>query len=87
VHRREDDQYAAASLELQDGRRIDVGEALVSNASVWDTTALLQGGPMLHDFVEYGSALEMNDSMVHLHLGFSRRQGVLRICSTAPQRV
>ena len=76
IHRTLHPPYNAVAVECFNGRRIDVGEAVVSNASVWDTESLMQDGPMLEDFQEYGQALEMNDSMVHLHIGFERRKGV-----------
>ena len=74
----------ACSVELADGHRVHVSEAVVSNASVWDTVALLDVNQtdVLDEFEEYGDALEMNDSMLHLHLGFDRREGALcRICT------
>ena len=49
-----------------------------------DTVALLDVNQtdVLDEFEEYGDALEMNDSMLHLHLGFDRREGVLcRTCT------
>ena len=71
----------ASAIELENGRFVGVNEAVVSNASVWDTARLLcresvaraaPGGESFHD---YHAQLEMNDSMLHLHVGFKRKPG------------
>lgn len=71
----------AAAIELESGRTIGVNEAVVSNASVWDTARLLcpesaaRAAPAGETFADYHEQLEMNDSMLHLHVGFRRKEG------------
>ena len=84
VYASQTDPNLAASVVLLGGRQIHVREAVISNASVWDTASLLEDGTALPEFQEDGAALQMNESMVHLHVGFKKREGVkplLRPCS------
>lgn len=85
VHTQPGRPQEACAVETADGHRVHVSQAVVSNASVWDTVALLDVNQtdVLDDFEEYGDALEMNDSMLHLHLGFTRKDGAIATPSSA----
>lgn len=73
------DRSSATALRLSSGARLRVREAVVSNASVWDTAGLLHECEQRPEFEDYRRALQMNDSMVHLHLGFARKEGALAV--------
>ena len=78
-----DSSQSAAAVQLASGRALYVREGVVSNASVWDTANLLGSCDQLDDFDEYRGALEMNDSMVHLHVGFRRKAGAHHLMPSA----
>jgi phytoene dehydrogenase-like protein len=59
----------AAGLQLRRGGRVRARRAVVSNASVWDTLALLPAGAVPEDYRREAAAAPQTNSIVHLHLG------------------
>lgn len=79
------DGLTSTGVQLLRGRVIRARRAVVSNASVWDTARLLHGAAR-PQFAEYCSSLHMNDSMMHLHVGFRAKPGTRLTPHRAPAR-
>ncbi len=56
-------------VTLRGGQVIEAREAVVSNASVWDTLRLIPAEVLPKKFVEKRQAMPPCDSFMHLHLG------------------
>ncbi|MGB3508236.1 MAG: NAD(P)/FAD-dependent oxidoreductase [Microcoleaceae cyanobacterium] len=59
----------AVGVRLRNGKEIRASQAVISNASVWDTLKLLPEGAMPKSFREERQATPECDSFMHLHLG------------------
>ena len=64
-----DDTGAASGVRLEDGSEVRAREAVISNATVWDTRRLLPAGAAGDTFEEAFQETEECDSFMHLHLG------------------
>ena len=64
-----DEAGSAAGVLLEDGSEVRAREAVISNASVWDTRRLLPAGPAADAFEAAFRDTETCDSFLHLHLG------------------
>jgi phytoene dehydrogenase-like protein len=62
------DQGRATGVLLRSGETLQAG-TVISNASVWDTLALLPEGALPQAFVDQRQATPECDSFMHLHLG------------------
>lgn len=60
----------AVGVTLTNGKRLRARKAIVSNATVWDTSKLILSDAMLTDFKDHVAEMEMNASFMHLHLVF-----------------
>ncbi|WP_416670724.1 phytoene desaturase family protein [Egbenema bharatensis] len=61
----------AIGVRLRNGDIIRARQAVISNASVWDTLKLLPEGAMPKSFLAKRQATPECDSFMHLHLGIS----------------
>jgi len=59
----------ATGVRLRSGEMIHARQAVVSNASVWDTLKLMPAGVLPPDFVAKRQATPACESFMHLHLG------------------
>jgi phytoene dehydrogenase-like protein len=59
----------AVGVQLRNGDRIRARQAVVSNASVWDTLKLIPDAAIPDSFREQRAATPECDSFMHLHLG------------------
>lgn len=59
----------AAGVQLRHGPPIQARQAVVSNASVWDTLTLLPEGAVPPSFIAQRQQTPACDSFMHLHLG------------------
>lgn len=59
----------AIGVRLRDGAQIRARQAVLSNASVWDTLKLLPDGSVPPAFRQQRQAIPACDSFMHLHLG------------------
>jgi phytoene dehydrogenase-like protein len=59
----------AVGVRLRNGKEIRVNKAVVSNASIWDTLALIPQGILPSNFVRSRANTSKCDSFMHLHLG------------------
>lgn len=59
----------AVGVRLRSGKTIKARRAVVSNASVWDTIALLPDGSVPKEYRKRQEATPECDSFMHLHLG------------------
>ena len=59
----------ATGVRLRSGEVIEAAEAVVSNASVWDTLKLVPAGALPEKFVQKRQDMPPCDSFMHLHLG------------------
>jgi len=59
----------ASGVRLRGGEELRARRAVVSNASVWDTLALVPGGALPEKFVQRRQATPQCASFMHLHLG------------------
>ncbi len=59
----------AVGVRLRDGKEIRANKAVVSNASIWDTLALIPEGALPKNFVREKANTPECDSFMHLHLG------------------
>lgn len=59
----------ATGVRLRNGDMINAAQAVVSNASVWDTLKLMPAGTLPPKFVEKKQATPPCESFMHLHLG------------------
>ncbi|NEP61495.1 MAG: NAD(P)/FAD-dependent oxidoreductase [Symploca sp. SIO2G7] len=59
----------AIGVQLNNGQRIQAVQAIISNASVWDTLKLLPTSPKLQQFVKKRRDIPECNSFMHLHLG------------------
>ena len=60
----------ASGVITTGGKIIKARKAVVTNASVWDTAALLEGGGKIKQFQEQSLRTPQTGSFMHLHLGF-----------------
>eukprot|EP00210_Caulerpa_lentillifera_P007892 g7533.t1 len=60
----------ARGVELMNGRRVIAKQAVVSNATIWDTLNLIPDEFVLDEFRDYITQVQKNDSFMHLHLAF-----------------
>ncbi len=61
----------ATGVRLRNGDMIEATQAVVSNASVWDTLKLIPAGALPAKFVQSRQATPPCDSFMHLHLGIA----------------
>jgi phytoene dehydrogenase-like protein len=59
----------AVGVRLRNGKEIRVNKAVVSNASIWDTLALIPEGVLPQSFVQSRAKTPECESFMHLHLG------------------
>ncbi|MGK7890331.1 MAG: phytoene desaturase family protein [Leptolyngbyaceae cyanobacterium] len=59
----------ATGVRLADGRELRAREAVIANASIWDTLKLLPAGVMPPSFIQTRQATPQCASFMHLHLG------------------
>lgn len=59
----------ATGVLLRNGDRIAARQAVISNASVWDTLGLIPAAALPKKFVQKRQATPTCDSFMHLHLG------------------
>lgn len=59
----------ATGVRLRHGGTITATQSVVSNASIWDTLALIPAGALPPKFVQKRQATPQCDSFMHLHLG------------------
>ncbi len=59
----------ATGVRLRNGGTITATQAVVSNASIWDTLALIPAGALPPKFGQKRQATPQCDSFMHLHLG------------------
>ncbi|MEO1389464.1 MAG: NAD(P)/FAD-dependent oxidoreductase [Cyanobacteria bacterium J06634_6] len=59
----------ATGVRLRNGDRIQAKQAVISNASVWDTLALIPASALPEKFANKRRATPPCDSFMHLHLG------------------
>lgn len=64
----------AVGVTLRHGQTIRARQAVVSNASIWDTLPLLPPGAVPPSFVQHRQAIPACDSFMHLHLGIDATQ-------------
>ncbi|MEM6351781.1 MAG: NAD(P)/FAD-dependent oxidoreductase [Cyanobacteria bacterium P01_D01_bin.14] len=62
-------QGQAVGVQLRNGNQILARKAVISNASVWDTTKLLSEDAVPERFLEKRKSIPACDSFMHLHLG------------------
>jgi len=63
------EQGRAAGVRLRSGEILKADRAVISNASIWDTLALLPAGAVPKSFVEKRQSTPECESFMHLHLG------------------
>ncbi|NMG06328.1 carotene isomerase [Brasilonema sp. UFV-L1] len=63
------EEKRAVGVGLRGGKQIKARQAVISNASVWDTLKLLPQGVLPKQFQEQRQATPECDSFMHLHLG------------------
>ncbi|MGB3300738.1 MAG: NAD(P)/FAD-dependent oxidoreductase [Phormidesmis sp.] len=59
----------ATGVRLRSGEVIEARQAVVSNASVWDTLKLIPAGALPAKFAQRKQATPLCESFMHLHLG------------------
>ncbi|HEY9764249.1 MAG TPA: NAD(P)/FAD-dependent oxidoreductase [Trichocoleus sp.] len=59
----------ATGIQLRSGETVKARQAVISNASIWDTLKLLPDGSVPKRFVEQRQATPECESFMHLHLG------------------
>lgn len=59
----------AVGVKLRNGKVLQARQAVISNASIWDTLKLVPQGALPSRFVEQRQATPACDSFMHLHLG------------------
>lgn len=59
----------ATGVRLRNGEMINASQAVVSNASVWDTLKLMPAGVLPKKFTQARQATPLCESFMHLHLG------------------
>mmetsp|Transcript_23956 Transcript_23956/g.23009 ORF Transcript_23956/g.23009 Transcript_23956/m.23009 type:complete len:583 (+) Transcript_23956:116-1864(+) len=64
-----EDGKAAGVVMRRGGKIIRAKRAVISNASIWDTTQLLPEGALPEEVVEKKMSTPMTGSFVHLHIG------------------
>eukprot|EP01025_Chloroclados_australasicus_P044561 TRINITY_DN4839_c0_g1_i4.p1 TRINITY_DN4839_c0_g1~~TRINITY_DN4839_c0_g1_i4.p1 ORF type:complete len:560 (-),score=37.92 TRINITY_DN4839_c0_g1_i4:1081-2760(-) len=65
-----DKNNTAKIVQLRNGQQFVAKLAVVSNASAWDTLKLLPDNQVDKKYVQLVNSMEMNESFLHLHLGF-----------------
>ena len=63
------EQNQAIGVRLRNGQEIKANQAVVSNASVWDTLSLIPEGVLPKSFIQARANTPECDSFMHLHLG------------------
>jgi phytoene dehydrogenase-like protein len=63
------EQGRATGVRLRSGEVLKANQAVISNASIWDTLKLLPDGAVPKSFVEKRQATPECESFMHLHLG------------------
>jgi phytoene dehydrogenase-like protein len=63
------EQGRATGVRLRSGEVLKANQAVISNASIWDTLKLLPNGAVPKSFVEKREATPECESFMHLHLG------------------
>lgn len=64
------DKNRAIGVELSNGKKLFAKQAIISNATIWDTKNLIPQDSTLQEFEDYINQVEKNDSFLHLHLAF-----------------
>lgn len=70
----------------QANRGMHAGQAVVSNASVWDTVKLIPSNALPTEWKQEAMATPACDSFMHLHLGFDAT-GPLLPCLPQPKHI
>lgn len=60
----------AKGVRLRNGKIIEATKAVVSNASIWDTTPLIGKEHLPSDLQKRRTEMPLNPSFMHLHVGF-----------------
>jgi carotene isomerase len=63
------DQGRATGVQLRSGELLQARQAVITNASIWDTLKLLPTGALPQSFVDQRQATPDCKSFMHLHLG------------------
>ncbi|CAN1305912.1 Prolycopene isomerase, chloroplastic, partial [Linum perenne] len=63
----------AIGVELRSGQFIRARKAVISNASMWDTTSLLPREVLPKSYLERVNSTPQCESFMHLHLGFDAK--------------
>jgi phytoene dehydrogenase-like protein len=68
------DQGRATGVRLRSGEILRASQAVISNASIWDTLKLLPDGAVAKGFVEERQSTPECESFMHLHLGIDGKE-------------